>query len=489
MGITIVGLGPGSFKHMTLETWELLNGNGALLLRTAKHPCVETLQARGVNFTSFDYLYDQAENFVSLYQQIAAAVIEAASKGQDIVYAVPGSPLVAEKTVELISAQARAAGISLTIIPAMSFLEVLYTRLGVDPINGVTIVDAADLPLLPADLVTGLIITQVYSRQVASDAKLALMDYYGDEYQVTVVRHLGLPEEQIAKVMLFELDRLDGIDHLTSVYIPPRPERSKVFSLDPVVDVMARLRSPGGCVWDIEQTHLSLRRYIVEEVYEVLEAIELADSVKLCEELGDLLLQIVFHARVAEESGGFTMQDVVDTVTEKMVRRHPHVFGEITVRDAAEVVVNWEQIKKREKAGERTKVLDGIPIGLPTLMTAYKLQAKAAKVGFDWADIGPVWDKVAEELAELREAAALSEAERAQKTEDELGDVLFAVVNLARFMGIEPETALNHTNNKFRQRFNYIETKLKEQSIAWQDMNLAALDVLWDEAKKKEAVK
>lgn len=489
MGITIVGLGPGSFKHMTLETWELLSGKGALLLRTAKHPCVETLQARGVNFTSFDYLYDQAENFVSLYQQIAAAVIEAAGKGQDIVYAVPGSPLVAEKTVELISAQARAAGISLTIIPAMSFLEVLYTRLGVDPINGVTIVDAADLPLLPADLVTGLIITQVYSRQVASDAKLALMDYYGDEYQVTVVRHLGLPEEQIAKVMLFELDRLDGIDHLTSVYIPPRPERSKVFSLDPVVDVMARLRSPGGCVWDIEQTHLSLRRYIVEEVYEVLEAIELADSVKLCEELGDLLLQIVFHARVAEESGGFTMQDVVDTVTEKMVRRHPHVFGEITVRDAAEVVVNWEQIKKREKAGERTKVLDGIPIGLPTLMTAYKLQAKAAKVGFDWADIGPVWDKVAEELAELREAAALSEAERAQKTEDELGDVLFAVVNLARFMGIEPETALNHTNNKFRQRFNYIETKLKEQSIAWQDMNLAALDVLWDEAKKKEAVK
>ncbi|SDE23843.1 nucleoside triphosphate pyrophosphohydrolase [Sporomusa acidovorans] len=486
MGITITGLGPGNFKHITLETWELLTGNNPVLLRTAKHPCVETLKARGVPFTSFDYLYDQAGDFAGLYQEIAAAVIEKAKQGQDIVYVVPGSPLVAEKTVELISLQAKAAGIELTIVPAMSFLEVLYTRLGIDPITGVTIVDAADLALLPPDLATGLIVTQVYSRQVASDAKLTLMDYYGDEYQVTVVRHLGLPEEQIINTMLFELDRLNGIDHLTSVYVPPRPVSTKVFSLDPVVDVMARLRSPGGCVWDIEQTHLSLRRYIVEEVYEVLEAIELADGVKLCEELGDLLLQIVFHARVAEESGGFTMQDVIDSVTEKMIRRHPHVFGGITVRDAAEVVVNWEKIKKREKAGEREKVLDGVPIGLPALMTAYKLQSKAAKVGFDWQEIGPVWDKVAEELAELKEAAALPAAERCLRMEDELGDVLFAIVNLARFMGIDAEIALNHTNNKFRRRFDHIETSLKQQNKRWEDVNLADLDGLWEEAKKKE---
>ncbi len=489
MGIIIAGLGPGSFKHITLETWELLTSGKTVLLRTAKHPCVAALKTHGVSFTSFDYLYEQAEDFGSLYQQIATAVLEMAKREQDIVYAVPGSPLVAEKTVELICSQAKDAGIDLVVIPAMSFLEVLYTRLGVDPINGVTILDAADLSQLPPELETGLIITQVYSRQVASDAKLALMEYYGDEYQVTVVRHLGLPEEQITKVMLFELDRLDGIDHLTSVYVAPRPARSKVFSLDPVAQVMARLRGSGGCVWDIEQTHPSLRRYIVEEVYEVLEAIDLADSVKLCEELGDLLLQIIFHARIAEESGEFTMQDVVDTVTEKMIRRHPHVFGDITVRDAAEVVVNWEQIKRREKPGERPGVLDGIPVGLPTLMAAYKLQAKAAKVGFDWEDIAPVWDKVTEELGELREAAALPEAQRAEKTEDELGDVLFAVVNLARFMGIDPEAALNRTNNKFRRRFNYIETKLEEQKKAWSDLNLAELDVFWEEAKQQEPQK
>ncbi|WP_425059718.1 hypothetical protein SCACP_03210 [Sporomusa carbonis] len=486
MSITIVGLGPGNFSHITLETWELLSGADKLLLRTAKHPCVAILKERGIQFASFDYLYEQAADFDCLYQKIASEVINRACTGESIVYAVPGSPLVAEKTVELIRTQAVEAGLSLTIVPAMSFLEVLYVRLGVDPINGITIIDAGDLPKLPPDLETGLVITQVYSRQVASDAKLALMEYYGDEYLVAVVRNLGLPEEQIAHVPLYELDRLPVIDHLTSVYVPPRPARSKTFSFDPVVDVMARLRSPGGCIWDIEQTHLSLRRYIIEEVYEVLEAIELADGAKLCEELGDLLLQIVFHARIAEESGVFTMQEVIDTVTEKMVRRHPHVFGDITVRNAAEVIMNWDQIKKREKAGERTGALDGIPIGLPSLMTAYKLQAKAAKVGFDWQDIGPVWDKVAEELAELKAAAAKPGAENGRETESELGDVLFAVVNLARFMGIDPETALNTTNNKFKRRFNYIETKLKEQGRTWGEMDLAGLDALWDEAKAGE---
>jgi tetrapyrrole methylase family protein/MazG family protein len=259
----------------------------------------------------------------------------------------------------------------------------------------------------------------------------------------------------------------------------PRP-RAAAFSLDPVVDVMAALRSPGGCVWDLEQNHRSLRRYIVEEVYEVLEAIDLADGDKLCEELGDLLLQIVFHARIAEEAGEFSMQDVVDTVTEKMVRRHPHVFGEVSVRDAAEVIVNWEKIKRREHPGERPSVLDGVPKELPALMRAYKLQAKAAKVGFDWNSAAPVWDKIYEELAELREAAAGGDA---AAIEGELGDVLFSVVNLARFFDTEPETALNVTNNKFVRRFAYIEAKVKEQGLKWKDLSLMELDALWNEAK------
>jgi tetrapyrrole methylase family protein/MazG family protein len=219
----------------------------------------------------------------------------------------------------------------------------------------------------------------------------------------------------------------------------------------------------------------------VEEVYEVLEAIDLEDSEKLCEELGDLLLQVVFHARVAEESGIFSMQDVIDGVSEKMVRRHPHVFGEVTVQDAAEVVVNWEAIKKQEKIGERKGVLDGIPKGLPALLRAYKLQTKAAKVGFDWDDIAPVWDKVREEIAELTAAAA---AKNLPDIEEELGDVLFAVVNLARFLGVEAETALNGANNKFMRRFQYIEDKVVGQGLEWDKLTLKELDRIWDEAKQ-----
>lgn len=477
--IVIIGLGPGDFGLITGQTLALLEARPALFLRTARHPAVAGLAERGIPFTSYDSFYEEHATFDAVYAAIAADVVARAGVAGRMVYAVPGSPAVAEKTVGLIRAAAAEAGINVTILPAMSFLDLLYARLGLDPVAGLTVTDAADIADLPPDLGTALVVTQVYNSRVASDAKLSLMEVYPDDFSVTVVRNLGLTDEEIRTVPLFELDRLPVIDHLTSVYVPAAPRRA-AFSLDPVIDIMARLRSPDGCVWDLEQSHLSLRRYIVEEVYEVLEAIDLADGDKLCEELGDLLLQIVFHARIAEEAGEFSMQDVVDTVTEKMVRRHPHVFGEISVRDAAEVIVNWEKIKRREHPGERTSVLDGVPKDLPSLMKAYKLQAKAAKVGFDWNNAAPVWDKIYEELAELKEAAASGDA---AAVEGELGDVLFSIVNLARFFDTEPETALNVTNNKFVRRFAYIEAFVKERGLKWKDFTLEQLDALWNEAK------
>lgn len=255
------------------------------------------------------------------------------------------------------------------------------------------------------------------------------------------------------------------------------------YTLDPLVEVMAQLRAPNGCLWDLEQNHSSLRRYIVEEVYEILEAIDAADAENLCEELGDLLLQIVFHARIAEECGEFSIQDVVNTVATKMVRRHPHVFGNITVHSAGEVLVNWDKIKQREKGAVRQSILDGISPGLPSLLRAFKLQSKAAKVGFDWDNIAPVWQKVAEEIQELREAVAENVP---AAIEAELGDVLFAVANLARHLKVEPETALNGTNNRFLQRFNYIENYARQQQLSWQDLTLDELDKLWEQAKDKE---
>ena len=481
--ITIVGLGPGPFGCLSLETWDILQQAPTLLLRTAIHPTVEDLRQRGLDFKSYDAVYEQGPDFDSIYAAIAEDVLKRALEGQDIVFAVPGSPMVAEKTVGLIRAAAKEQNVPLQVLPGMSFFELLCNRVGVDPQQGLTIVDAQEVETLPLELSTGLVVTQVFNSFIASELKLSLMERLQDESPVIVARHLGLPDESVESMPLFELDRQAGFDHLTSVYVPPSSPRQELFSLDPVVDVMARLRSPDGCPWDIEQTHSTLRRYIIEEVYEVLEAIDEKDPAHLCEELGDLLLQIVFHARMAEESGDFSMQDVVDTVTEKLIRRHPHVFGDISVRDAAEVIVNWDAIKRREKTVKPTSALDGVPKGLPALLRANKLQLKAAKVGFDWDDIAPVWAKVAEELEELREAETIGDK---TKIEDELGDVIFAVVNLGRFLGVEAEVALNGTNNKFVRRFQQVEASVRSRGLKWKELDLAAMDEMWEAAKATE---
>lgn len=481
--LIVVGLGAGRKGLMTEETKRLLTEEKCVRLRTAKHPTVEELGEEGYTFLSFDHIYNEKDTFDEVYTTITDECFALAKETGRLVYAVPGSPLVAEKTVQMIRARAAEEGVSLTILPAMSFLEVFYVRLGVDPINGLTILDGDDIGDLSPDNVAALVITQVYDRAVASEVKLALMEQYDDEQPITFVRNLGLDDEEVREIPLYELDRQPNIDHLTSVYVPRREKRTETFDMTPLVDVMETLRSPGGCPWDIEQTHDSLRRYMIEEVYEVIEAIENEDAPLLCEELGDLLLQIVFHARVAEECGSFSMQDVIDGVTEKMIRRHPHVFGDISVRDAGEVLVNWEAIKAQEKEGQRKSALDGVSPGLPALMAAFKLQKKAAKVGFDWTEIKDVWEKVREELGELAEASAEGDT---KAIEEEFGDVLFSLVNLSRFLHIEPETSLTAANHKFRRRFTFIEDKIAALGKKWDGMTLAEMDKLWEQAKQEE---
>lgn len=481
--ITIIGLGPGNFGLITLDTWEKITSTDKLILRTAVHPTVAELDKRNVSYTSCDEYYEKCASFEEVYNTIAEKLIEEAKKGLDVVYAVPGSPLVAEKTVVIVRDKANKAGIDLEVMPGMSFMEVLYQRLDIDPIDGLTILDAADLENLPQDdMPSALVVTQVYNQHVASDTKLTLMEHYPEDYPVTFIRNLSLPDEEIRQIPLYELDRQEHIDHLTSLYIGKMPKREQTFDLSPLEDVVKTLRSPGGCPWDIVQTHKSLRRNLIEEVYEVIEAIDLEDKDLLCEELGDLLMQVVFHARMAEEAGLFSMQDVIDGITEKLIRRHPHVFGDISVKDADEVLTNWEAIKRAEKK-DRKSVLDGVPKDLPSLMAAYKLQHKAAKVGFDWPDVDPVWDKLHEEVSELEEATVDGSPER---IEEELGDVLFTIVNLARFLKIDPEVALTAANRKFKRRFSYIEDKVKAKQQKWEQLTLLDLDDLWQEAKMRE---
>ena len=431
--ITIVGLGPGDFGLITLNTWDKIINADKLILRTAIHPTVADLDKRNVKYTSCDEFYEQGTCFDEVYNNIAKKLITEAKAGHNVVYAVPGSPFVAERTVVIIREQAKKAGVELNIMPGMSFMEVMYQRLNIDPIDGLTVLDACDLGDLPDEMPSSLVITQVYNQHVASDTKLTLMEKYPEDFPITFIRNLSLPDEEIREIPLYELDRQPNIDHLTSLYIGKMPKHEQTFNLEPLEEVVETLRSPGGCPWDIVQTHKSLRRNLIEEVYEVIEAIDLEDEKLLCEELGDLLMQVVFHARMAEEAKLFSMQDVIDGITEKLIRRHPHVFGDVNVKDAGEVLINWEAIKQAEKK-DRKSILDGVPKDLPSLMAADKLQQKAAKVGFDWPDIDPVWDKLEEELRELEDAIV---DEQPEKIEEELGDVIFTIVNIARFLKVD----------------------------------------------------
>ncbi|MDD4146852.1 MAG: nucleoside triphosphate pyrophosphohydrolase [Clostridia bacterium] len=266
-------------------------------------------------------------------------------------------------------------------------------------------------------------------------------------------------------------------------------ESSSVYPLDPLANILDRLLAKEGCPWDREQTHFTLKPCLLEEAYEVIEAIDLQDMDKLKEELGDVLLQIVFHTALAQQRGDFTLNDVIAGITNKMIRRHPHVFGEATVQGTADVLKNWEEIKKAEKGNNMAegRIMTSINRALPALLMAEEVQKKAKKVGFDWENVQGPWEKIKEELQELAEVIDIQDQEGGNKVriEEELGDLLFAVVNVARFAGVSSETALYKTIRKFVQRFNFIEQEILAQGSKWEDMDLHFLDEIWEKAKLK----
>ncbi|MEA5113933.1 MAG: nucleoside triphosphate pyrophosphohydrolase [Geobacteraceae bacterium] len=259
--------------------------------------------------------------------------------------------------------------------------------------------------------------------------------------------------------------------------------KTELAAFEKLMELMRRLRGPGGCQWDAEQSHESLKRYLLEETYEVIEAIDAGSSHMLKEELGDLLLQVVFHSTIAEENGEFTTGQVLELLCDKLIRRHPHVFAGLEVDDIDELVANWERIKKSEKGDERRSALSGVPYHLPALLRAQKITEKAARVGFDWDNVEPVFAKVLEELKELEETLFSDDQE---KMEAELGDLLFAIVNLGRFLSLNPEDALRKTIARFMRRFSHVEDSLHGRGRKLQDASLQEMDELWEEAKLKE---
>lgn len=483
MSLTIVGLGPGDIDDLTRKAWRVLKQAKTVYLRTARHGCVDCLPQTGATYHSFDGVYETIDRFEDVYAEIVRQVITAAQSG-DVVYAVPGDPFVGESTVRQLVQQAKAENIPVEIVSGVSFVEPTLALVGLDAMAGLQIVDGLDAaaqhhPQINPDYPA--LIGQVYSRDVASNVKLTLMNQYPDDFGVFLVHGAGTQTAQVEKLPLHAIDHSPHIQHTTTLVVPALGDKA---SFEAFQEIIAHLRAPEGCPWDREQTHDSLRPYLIEEAYEVLEAIEHDDPAHLAEELGDLLLQIVLHTQIAIDNGEFYMSDVLRHVSHKMIRRHPHVWGAVEVNGSADqVVTNWEALKQQERASKnqvRASILDGIPKVLPALKQAYETQRKAAKVGFDWDDPAPMKAKIHEEIAEIE--AAAQDPEHLPK---EVGDLLFAVVNWARWLKVDPELALRDANARFARRFRYIETTLGEQGKIMSDSTLAEMDALWDEAKKQ----
>jgi tetrapyrrole methylase family protein / MazG family protein len=440
--VVVCGIGPAGVDLVTGAAREAIARIPHRYLRTTRHPSAPVVgEAR-----SFDDLYEAADDIEQVYAGIVEALVDAAGAQGEVLYAVPGSPAVAERTVELLQADER---VDVEVVPALSFLDLAWVRLGVDPLaEGVRVVDGHRFETEAAGERGPLLVAQCDHRDVLSEIKLAVGDAVsggsggpGGVQPLTVLHRLGLPDESVRQVAWPDLDRTVEPDHLTSVWIPRMgvPVAGEVAAFAAVV---RRLRA--DCPWDREQTHQTLRRHLLEEAYEVLEAIDHLDVEAaagfdaLEEELGDLLFQVVFHATLAAEEGQFTLADVARGISDKLVGRHPHVFGDAEATSVEELTQTWEQLKKAEKG--RASVMDGIPATLPALLYALKVQKKAASEGVDWRTL-------------LDSDAADSDSGNSDPGTD-LGLRLLELVAEAGAAGVDPETELRLAAERVRDRFN-----------------------------------
>jgi tetrapyrrole methylase family protein/MazG family protein len=480
--VVIVGLGPGPRNTVTQATLEAIERIDVQFVRTKRHPTADLMPRA----TSFDSLYDTLPTFEDVYREITEAVVAAALQHGEVLYAVPGSPLILESSVAQLRADSR---IEVHVLPALSFLDLAWEALGIDPVNaGVRLIDGHRFALEASGERGPLLVAQVHADWVLSDVKLSHESANGNE-PVVLLHHLGLPDQRVEHTTWQELDRVLPADHLTTLYIPQMAE--------PVAGELARLHQLARtlreqCPWDREQTHDSLIKHLIEETYEVVDAIEALDAddpatdEAFIEELGDLLYQVEFHATIAEQQGRFSMADVARSIHDKLVRRHPHVFGDVVANSANDVVQTWDEVKREEKKsvdGAASSTFTGVAKSGPSLQYATKIQKRAADVGFDWPNADGAFEKIIEESAEIRQAVALNSDPETVRME--LGDLLFSVVNLSRHLGHDAEQALRGASDKFRHRFEQVEQLALSRDIDLASAPLEQLDALWDEVKKQ----
>jgi tetrapyrrole methylase family protein/MazG family protein len=480
--VVIVGLGPGPRNTVTQATLEAIERIDVQFVRTKRHPTADLMPKA----TSFDSLYDTLPTFEDVYREITEAVVAAALQHGEVLYAVPGSPLILESSVAQLRADSR---VEVQVLPALSFLDLAWEALGIDPVNaGVRLIDGHRFATEASGERGPLLVAQVHADWVLSDVKLSHESANGNE-PVVLLHHLGLPDQRVEHTTWQELDRVLPADHLTTLYIAQMAE--------PVSGELARLHQLARtlreqCPWDREQTHDSLIKHLIEETYEVVDAIESLDAddpatdEAFIEELGDLLYQVEFHATIAEQQGRFSMADVARSIHDKLVRRHPHVFGDVVANSANDVVQTWDEVKRAEKKsvdGAASSTFTGVAKSGPSLQYATKIQKRAADVGFDWPNADGAFEKIIEESAEIRQAVALNSDPETVRME--LGDLLFSVVNLSRHLGHDAEQALRGASDKFRHRFEQVEQLALSRDIDLASAPLEQLDALWDEVKKQ----
>lgn len=477
-GITLLGLGPGNIESLTRAAWDWLMGINVLYLRTFHHPMINALPEHLTLF-SFDPLYESHERFEDVYEAIIDQVITLGKSPGGVTYAVPGHPFVAETTCPEIYRRAKEEDISVRVIDGLSFLEPTFRALELDPFPDLICADAMKIvsvqtPQFPPS--SPALIAQIYSRMVASDVKLTLMNVYPDEHPVKLVHCAGSEDELVEEIALFEIDQSEHLGLLSSLFVPPL---STYSSFESFQEIIAELRAPDGCPWDREQTHESLRPFLLEEAYEALDALDRSDMTDLKEELGDLLLQIVLHAQIATEEGDFNIHHVLDGIGRKLVRRHPHVFSDVKVGGVSGVIQKWEQIKAEERhdngSSGKKGLLDGIPKALPALSQAGEIIERTGRVDFNTLLSKGDPEKLKDAIA------AFDKAENGER-EKLLEEILLGFSALAYQSGLDAESKLREALAVFRKRFGIMESNALKNGKTLGEISDEEKKALWREA-------
>ena len=477
--LSIVTLGTGDEMFLTRGVEKALREAECVVLRTERHPMVEFLNREAIAFETLDALYEACEDF-DLFNHEAAQKVFSLCREKDVCYAVSDASF--DTTVSAIR-QEKPSGLKMTVVPGVSHAERCLSLLDAHA-DALRIYPAESFLAARVSPQEDLLLLELHSRECAGECKLKLMELLPEETMITLITGVEKTGElKMKKLPLYEMDRQKGYDHLSAAYIPSVPmlERTR-FNMDDLMAVVARLRAPDGCPWDREQTHESLLPDLLEESYEFIQAVRDEDVDHMYDELGDVLLQIALHTQIAIEHGNFTIDDVTSAVCYKMIERHTHVFGQVKADTAEDVLSNWEAFK-REQRGIQThaQAMEEVSLGLSSLLRAYKVQKKAKKVGFDFADAQEALPKVHEEAQEVLENI-LSGTD----PEMELGDLLFAAVNVCRLCGKDPDIALTSSTDKFIRRFRNMENAIKTDGKSLEGLTLSEMDVYWNAGKREE---